>query len=291
MAHSAIATADTYTGDDATWRARCTDIHNFMVGAMGLVQTADTGQLDFTTAIKPGVGYAVLGYRMYRFNDAAQSTHPIFVKVGYGTGATSNFFGLYIYIGESTNGALTLGGGWAATQVGYLPGGGAGAQSWAACGGAGYAAFIMSWGTSTTTYNYLFAIERAANGLGAMVVSFNGYGRRATWLPYGLAPVQMAPNTTGLCSPNNAVSAADPNVANTIHTFPFRAYSPGEIGAFTCIVGYFHADIPVNAVYAIVGADLVTRSYYSFGKPFASGHDLKGELGGTSGIGLMLRWD
>lgn len=83
------------------------------LAAAGLVQTADTGQINWATAVRPGVSFtndaAAAGYEMYRFNDALQATFPVFIKIEYGTGSVVAAPMIYVSVGTSTNGAGTLG--------------------------------------------------------------------------------------------------------------------------------------------------------------------------------------
>ncbi len=78
----------------------------------GLVQTTDTGQVDWLTVNHPGVAQTLIGYEIWRFNDTLQSSKPMFVKFYY---YTNNSTGGYspavgIEIGSNTNGAGTLSG-------------------------------------------------------------------------------------------------------------------------------------------------------------------------------------
>lgn len=80
------------------------------LNAMGFVQTADTGQLDFSTASSYSLGSGVyFGYQVWRFNDTLQSTRPIFFKVHFITGSFSSsaigFVGIRLEVGSSTNGS------------------------------------------------------------------------------------------------------------------------------------------------------------------------------------------
>jgi len=95
---------NTYALSKARWYM----VHDALVGA-GLVQTADTGQLDFET-VSWGTGNSVMyGYRMYRFNDSRQGVDPIFIKVQYGNGWNgSRKSGFQYQVGQGTNGAGTL---------------------------------------------------------------------------------------------------------------------------------------------------------------------------------------
>lgn len=93
-------------GSDAAFQTWITALHNLIVGC-GLVQTSDTGQLDFATAARPGATNTMAGFRMYRFNDSLQATAPIFIKLFVGNGASTvgTSFGWQIAIGIATDGA------------------------------------------------------------------------------------------------------------------------------------------------------------------------------------------
>ncbi len=94
-------------GSDAEFRAWGLELHNALV-AVGLVNTADTGQIDFATVVRPAANTAG-GYKMYRFDDSLQATAPIFIKIEYGTGSAVANPMAWITVGISTNGAGTLG--------------------------------------------------------------------------------------------------------------------------------------------------------------------------------------
>lgn len=93
--------------DDAAFRVWVSGIDAALV-ACGLVNTADTGQLDPATALKP-VAAGVAGYRIYRFADSLQATMPIFIKVSFGAlGSGVTTPRLVVQIGTATNGAGVL---------------------------------------------------------------------------------------------------------------------------------------------------------------------------------------
>lgn len=80
------------------------------LAAVGLVQAADTGQIDWTTVTKPTVGNTAAGYEIWEFNDTLQATAPVFIKIEYGTAASATQPSLWVTVGTSTNGAGALGG-------------------------------------------------------------------------------------------------------------------------------------------------------------------------------------
>jgi hypothetical protein len=57
--------------------------------AVGLVQTADTGQINWTTVLAPVAANTVQGYEIWRFADTLQATAPVYFKVQYGSGSSS----------------------------------------------------------------------------------------------------------------------------------------------------------------------------------------------------------
>ena len=75
--------------------------------AAGFVRTSDTGQIDPTTVALP-TSQTVGGYEIWRFNDAAQATYPIFFKLEYGMGYTSGTPGFWLTVGTGSNGAGTI---------------------------------------------------------------------------------------------------------------------------------------------------------------------------------------
>lgn len=81
-----------------------------MLQAVGLVQTADTGQVNLTTMTVPAIGnYA--GFEIFRFNDALQASKPVFIKVEYGTGSANALqASVRFSVSNATNGAGTLSG-------------------------------------------------------------------------------------------------------------------------------------------------------------------------------------
>lgn len=86
-------------------------VHDALL-AVGLTQTADTGQLDLTTepAYVATTGY-VYGYTIYQWTDAYQSTYPIYIRVQWmnSSGTLTNIIPYpYITVGTSTNGAGTI---------------------------------------------------------------------------------------------------------------------------------------------------------------------------------------
>jgi hypothetical protein len=71
------------------------------LAAVGLVQTADTGQIDWTTVTRAGIS-SDAGYEIWRLNDGV--TPEVYFKVFYGTHASTSNPRIRIASGTGTNG-------------------------------------------------------------------------------------------------------------------------------------------------------------------------------------------
>src|SRR3954452_19330861 len=77
------------------------------IAAMGLVQTADTGQINWATVLRPGLNTSA-GYEIWRFADALQATKPVFIRIEYGIAAVTDRMRIIARVGTATDGAGTL---------------------------------------------------------------------------------------------------------------------------------------------------------------------------------------
>ena len=80
---------------------------NAKLAAVGMVQTADTGQIDWVTVVRAGVS-ADAGYEIWRTSDALHATAPIYIKIYYGTHTSTTSPRIRIQTGISSNGTGTL---------------------------------------------------------------------------------------------------------------------------------------------------------------------------------------
>lgn len=95
-------------GGDAGFRAWGADF-SAKLAAVGLVQTADTGQINWATVNRAGTN-SNAGYEIWRFNDSMQGTAPIFLKIFYGTGSLAASPRIQIIVGTASNGSGTISG-------------------------------------------------------------------------------------------------------------------------------------------------------------------------------------
>lgn len=94
-----------HTGD-VPFRTWITEVSNSWA-AVGLVQTADTGQINLATATRPSTN-ANAGYQIWRFNDTLQATKPIFIRIQYGTAYSAAVPRMQVIVGTGSDGAGNL---------------------------------------------------------------------------------------------------------------------------------------------------------------------------------------
>lgn len=92
---------------DAEFRAWGRDYSDHLA-AVGLVRTADTGQINWDTVLRPGAINTAAGYEIWRFADALQATAPIFIKIEYGTFNVLDRPAIWITVGKGSDGSGTI---------------------------------------------------------------------------------------------------------------------------------------------------------------------------------------
>ena len=88
--------------NDVNFRAWGSDL-SAAFAEVGLVKTADTGQIDWVTVLRPASGVSA-GYEIWRYTDSS-----VFMKIEYGTGSGGpGVPGLWLTVGTGSNGSGTL---------------------------------------------------------------------------------------------------------------------------------------------------------------------------------------
>lgn len=75
--------------------------------AAGLVQTSDTGQVNWLTVTRPSSN-VYSGYEIYQLDDSLSGARPIFLKFEYGTGGGATVPSIRVTVGNGSNGSGTL---------------------------------------------------------------------------------------------------------------------------------------------------------------------------------------
>lgn len=92
---------------DAIWRTWVQFVHDGLAAA-GWVQTADTGQINISTALATTAVSQNRGYEIWRMADTLQATKPVFMKLEYGSGAAGNTPTIWLTVGTGSNGSGTI---------------------------------------------------------------------------------------------------------------------------------------------------------------------------------------
>lgn len=180
--------------------------------AVGLTQTADTGQINTSTVVRTASAQTAQGYAIFRFNDSLQSTSPIFFKLEFGTGSTAVLTcpAMWITVGTGSNGSGTLTG----TTSGRCPAGvnvnltGAVTSNWISryCYSTAMGAFAVCFkiGAGATTAPFaFFGIFRSNDSTGAptadsyMLLSNGGAAATGT-TNTNINAINYSYNTSGL---------------------------------------------------------------------------------------------
>jgi hypothetical protein len=153
------------------FRAWIQFIEDTLVTTGGWVVTSDTGQMTIASAAIPTAANQKIGYRIYRMADTLQATKPVFMRVDYGSGSATANPGLWLTIGEGSDGAGTI------TTIRYN--GGASASANVGTGGAIATGTFTSYGSASTgrahialfissngSRIFFFSIERTKNADG-----------------------------------------------------------------------------------------------------------------------------
>lgn len=279
-------TLPAYLADDTDYRAWGSGI-SAQLAAVGLVQTANTGQINWATATRPGSLGTSAGYEIWRFNDALQATLPIYIKVDYSVGSALNVPRLIITVGTNTNGAGTITGQAGTTFTSTVTGKTAGVTLPSYCSHtAGQFALVTNLDSNSINHHILVLVERSHDSSGtptadAIITAFatgNSTAIKQVIPPSGTVPG----NTSAVViwpSPSAGQStSAGGNVSLGIGT----AHGNGKL-SFARTLVYRHTDIgeltPITI--SFMGS---TRTYMPMG-------DGGTQLGGQSADATAIPWE
>jgi hypothetical protein len=168
--HSATAAFD--HSSDAGFQVWMQAFHDcFEFSGQILTVTSDTGQYNPTniaTATRPSTN-TPWGYRIYTFNDSANATAPIYMKIEYGTGGSSSEAAFWWTIGNGSDGAGNITGvtvtriqvnmnAYNSTTTAY---------PYLASSGTGYFNIVFNKGNFPNSTGFIFCIQRSFDFSGA----------------------------------------------------------------------------------------------------------------------------
>lgn len=277
---------------DATFRNWVTVWHNAFT-SLGWVQTADTGQLNLATVLKPTVANTPSGYEIWRMNDALQGTTPVFLKIEYGSGlSAATYPGIWLTVGFATDGAGTISSTNKSTRVShYETVQNATAQDWKFSGSTGRFGALQA-ATSTNQRIYVF-LERmhnndgTDNANGVMLVCGGQSSSNSS---------QIIP-ATGTVPPMNLLNSALGNIGSTtsptavsnqwgsnVYLAPVRIHGMGEQPPMNGCAAYFTTDLTTYNLTTVTNWDGNSVTMYPSG--YAPSY-----YAVPSGLCLAMRFD
>ena len=216
----------------ATFRAWGSTV-SAQIGAM-LTRVPQTGDIDWATVTTPGTATTFAGSEVYRFNDALQSTAPLFLKFEYGTSTSSVSSGLRLTVGKSADGAGNIGGVLLAATTVVNHGGALAPSNCYISGGSSW--FALSLAPVESSGGGLLYIERSVNSGGAptgdaLLVGWQiaaAAGQNHRFIDY---TSRAAESVTGGIIAMPLSLATDRSIANgtTTPVFPAACVSPSGL--------------------------------------------------------------
>ena len=286
----------TQWSSDATFRTTCSAINTAIV-SLGIVQTSDTGQINWTTITKPAAINTYAGYEMYRFNDSLQSTNPVYFKLSYYSNGYSTGTGLLLWIqaGQGTDGAGNLTGNVSQTLSMWCNSSENVTRTSYASGSTNRLAMSL-WPTSTVSnYWYVFGIERTHDSTGAdigagvyMFTGSYGVGGQSQYLPLGTPTTPLPPAVGGGWYCSTPLSGSGVLSGNT-YTYPIKVFTPLESLPSLNFLHYLNPDITGGTTVSITCYDGTARSYYAGGFAYGTGYLCYANSNTTTC--LLMRYD
>jgi hypothetical protein len=266
---AATLTLPAYISGDADFQTWVTGIHN-EISALGLVQTADTGQINPATVARPGTS-TFAGYEIWRFADSLQATKPVFLKIEYGIGAAADRPALAMTVGTGSTGAGVLNG-----QVGTRRTLLAGASKTAGAtlptymsGGTGRLTIVANADSSANNFTLGLTVERTKDATGAdtgdgiVFVSGTTTTVKTCVIPFGgSVPADASvPPCLGPADAGQASSGTD------VALSPGMVFSAGK-ALFCMVLGMASGAIPGPATFTTTYLGS-TRTFVSTGAGLA----------------------
>lgn len=289
--------------NDAQFRAFVQALHDAFA-AMGLVQTADTGQINPATVTKPGANFTPAGYEIWRFADTHQAAAPIFFKIEYGTGGGITFPAVWLQVSSGSNGTGSLTG--APSQRRLVRTDGSSTNNHLHFFSGELDRFTIAWAffdptTPPGAVNRVIfiSVEREVNSLGARIADgayISWYdGNQGDTQEYwtGLTGGAGLETDYGILAPRVGNGADGANVSVYPQYHVQNTFKPAGLNQ----LGYFVTAMPVNVplVIPVYGAN---HEYYPLGLGFGGTNVLtsfgKGGVlaaGSNTGISLLCRYD
>ncbi len=259
--------------------------------AVGLVQTADTGQINWVTVTTPAGVNTYSGYEIWRFADALQASAPVYFKIQYGEGSTADGPGVRVQFGSGSNGTGTLTGNLSSEYDAEMT------PSAAACtvfGSGSTGRFVVCAGYIAAV-GLSFGFERSKNSAGADTTEAVLWLGHSTPASSGSTVTQTAvwsttlgvlgatESTVGCLFPAGATAASG---AQTMVMPVFHSkgvfMNPGLNG-----VGYFTENIAENSTISVYMYGAAHTYFCLLSTAFVSGTGFRSVGSGTESFAIL----
>lgn len=276
----------TWFGGDAVVQAWLTELHEAIL-EVGMLQAADTGQIDPYTATAPTTASTnptariPYGYLMYVFNDPLQSAMPIFVKISlavHGHGIEAAAVHGTVQVGSGSNGAGELTG--SVTDSFSVYGGHTSSGGYNALPAQGVSRVCFSPERGFFGINFCPANQRVGIAYYAPVCFFVSRTQDASggatsegatlWAPHETSPAATGYNQTGAPLANvttarsQSISLSSTPPVNTTRSFPYLDLPPAA-GSEVLMQRTYHRLPAPSACYNLA---MVPLSAFSEGQEF-----------------------
>lgn len=269
------------------------------LAALGLVQSADSGQINWTTVALPTVTNTAAGYEIWKFNDSLFATNPIYLKVQYGTDNALGRPATWITVATGTNGAGVLTGS-ISSQVLMTNGGNPVANNLYVSRGCFVNGFLTvdfyrdAYGNSGNIISLLrFCVSRTVDDSGTP----SGDGYVLTTKPIGVAaqmqPVNVAKNTVGgasllhTCVPGNFNSTLTDDTPGNYQAFkPYVLFPKMRPVYGLCSV--FGAEAGRDVQFGAILIGTTSHNYIATGQ---QGYGNQQDSRNGNGINLATLWE
>lgn len=273
MATSTTSTSTGYFTTVAQFRTIGSAI-SVAIQAVGLIQTADTGQINWTTVAIPSGTYTISGYEIYRFSDTLQSTSPVFIKIAYGEGGIANYMGLWITVCTGTDGAGTPTGNVSFSFQCYSNSTDQTTRTSYFSGANNRLSFCLwPWPVSGSGQWHVFGVERTHDTVGAdtgtgVHILFSspnsGYLGMSQYMPVGTTISYLPSMVYGgwYCS---TPLVGGGSLGGNVYTYPIRTYGMYENLPCFNFIHFAATDITVGSTVSITNYDGNNKSYLAPG--------------------------
>lgn len=251
---------------DAEFREWAQAVHDALV-AVGMTQTADTGQINLATVAKPTGTGTYMGYEVFRFSDALQATKPVYIRVEYGSAqGSATRPGVAVTVGTGTNGAGTITGQAGSRMVLYPsadPSAGAGRFS----GANNRLSFCLYPDGSGTANVIFFSVERtkddtgADNGDGIFTVAVGASSPQTQTIPYS-GTIQGVQGSVTTPVPSGETTAVNGSDVVVWPCFPTPRLNRNPVQN---VLTYLTADISGGTTISVDPDGAGAKSYYCAG--------------------------